>query len=134
MLLTTEITFSDHDSKDNIQIKNFRCVVIEYGLILGHISGAMVSSDHAPTTVFDLKYYPLTPKNHFHVKNIDTTKLQIVSGWGEVTHIYNLHQTAKNTVKNVSGELHAIKKPETATKSGKLTKSRCNTKALTAAA
>jgi len=73
-----------------MQVRNFRCVVIQKGYILGHMTGEIINTGNSPTAVVNLKPQALRPEEHFHISSIDPANLQAVAGWGDITHVYNV--------------------------------------------
>jgi len=93
-------------------IKIFQSVVIKNGCILGHMTGKMMVAGEVATTVFDLMEQPLNSEINFNLTQVDASRLRAVSGWGEITHIYEIQDEAPIVEKNncVANLLQATKK------------------------
>ena len=73
-----------------MQVKNFRSVVIKGGLIVGHMTGKIMVVGNDPTTVLYFKQQPLNSEIDFGITSVDASKLQAVTAWGDITHIYEI--------------------------------------------
>lgn len=90
-----------------MDVKNFRSVVIKNGCILGHLTGKMLASGNMPTAFFDLKEQPLNPGINFNLQTVDASRFKAVSGWGDVTHIYEA-QADTNSFDKTGCSIHAF--------------------------
>ncbi len=95
-----------------MQVKNFRCVVIKKGRILGQIAGKMIVVSDVLTSFFNLKKEPLIDEKNFHLSTLDASKFQAVAGWGEITHIYYAEDEIFFSDENSS----AVSQPQAQTK------------------